>query len=49
MAKTIYNPVTKKYYKLREKSSKPLILGSIRGLWNAQKEKCCQKSVETSR
>ncbi|MDP2797317.1 MAG: hypothetical protein Q8N94_07390 [Methanoregula sp.] len=37
--KRIYNPVTGKYYELREKTSKGGIAGQIMGLWSPKKKK----------
>ena len=37
--KRIYNPVTGKYYKVRERSSKYGKAGEIIGLWSSKKKK----------
>jgi hypothetical protein len=37
--KRIYNPVTGKYYELRERTSKGGIAGQIKGLWSSKKKK----------
>ena len=37
--KWIYNPVTGKYYEIRQKSSKHCQKGQIKGLWPAKKKK----------
>ena len=37
--KRIYNPVTKKYYEVRQKSSKHGKSGEIKGLWKQPKKK----------
>jgi len=36
--KRIYNPVTGKYYELRERTSKGGIAGQIKGLWSSKKK-----------
>ena len=36
--KRIYNPVTGKYYELRERTSKGGIAGQIKGLWSPKKK-----------
>ena len=37
--KRIYNPVTKKYYSLRQRTSKYGRPGQIKGLWSSSKKK----------
>jgi len=35
----IYNPVTGKYYEIRQRSSKYGTAGQIKGLWSSKREK----------
>lgn len=37
-AKRIYNPVTKKYYAVRRKTTKSGQRGQIKGLWSSKKQ-----------
>ncbi len=37
--KRIYNPVTGKYYEVRQRSSKYGEAGEIKGLWSSKKKK----------
>jgi hypothetical protein len=37
--KRIYNPVTKKYYELRQRTTKKGRAGQIKGLWKSKKKK----------
>ncbi len=37
--KRIYNPVTGRYYEVRERSSKYGKAGEIKGLWSSRKKK----------
>ncbi|MCZ7382771.1 MAG: hypothetical protein O8C64_14530 [Candidatus Methanoperedens sp.] len=39
VAKRIYNPVTGKYYEVRQRSSKYGEAGEIKGLWSSKKKK----------
>lgn len=37
--KRIYNPVTERYYEIRQHSSKYREAGQIKGLWSSKKKK----------
>jgi hypothetical protein len=37
--KRIYNPVTEKYYEIRQRSSKTGKKGQIKGLWSSKPKK----------
>jgi hypothetical protein len=37
--KRVYNPITKKYYQVRQKSSKSGKSGQIKGLWSSKSKK----------
>lgn len=39
MAKRVYNPVTKKYYQVRQKTTKNGKKGEIKGLWSSKSKK----------
>lgn len=39
MTKRVYNPVTKKYYSVRERTTKNGKKGEIKGLWSSKKKK----------
>jgi hypothetical protein len=41
--KRIYNPVTGKYYEVRQRSSKHGKPGQIKGLWSSKKKKSKKK------
>lgn len=36
MGKRIYNPITKKYYRVRERTSNGRRKGEIKGLWSSK-------------
>lgn len=38
-SKRIYNPVTKKYYSVRQRTTKSGKAGGIKGLWSSKKPK----------
>lgn len=41
--KRIYNPVTGKYYQVRQRSSKKGKAGQIKGLWSSKKKDSSKK------
>jgi hypothetical protein len=44
MVKRIYNPVTKKYYSVRQKTTKKGTKGEIKGLWSSKSNSKIKKN-----